>query len=497
MVEIADIEDRDSLRAWLEGQPKEVSVWIAWRAAMRVLPVYWEWVTRDILARELDLTALPYLRFFLISEVAHEMPTSEIITTVGAAAYAAADDVVYAHDAASVAANAAAGAAAAYAAAGAAVYAAAADAAGADAYASADATAVWNSIRADCEAITSGADLDILPLWVDGDNPLAKEWADLKQQLTASGPHRSDETARGPVPVDWSFWIKWYDSVLAGEPLNWDMLEEIALIEDQEWEKGPARVNFLIGEIEQEYAKSRSFSAEVIQRDAQAGKFETVPVTGLSSEAFNAAKRRMRDGVDKVRSLEPSGNFDLVHELADEMGEVDDYLQRYNDAPMRIYEVCVDVILAIDLRIDDGALPRRDAQLERFRRQLVRSSLDMRDGDEEIRKTLEGRAAIRFDEFTDEQRVRYLALTEAARSEANAKLSQELAQDCSVAIDEDARSDKRDESRHRSGGRLIRMGEKKREEAVKLADDAAKVNKGVQALGGAWSYLRDIWDWFI
>ncbi|WP_296762985.1 hypothetical protein, partial [Sediminimonas sp.] len=89
MVEIADIKDEDSLRAWLEDQSREVSVWIASRAAARLLPVWWDAVLDW--AYEEDLTALPVLRSLLIASVAAVGPADDIRSDAAAAAADAAD----------------------------------------------------------------------------------------------------------------------------------------------------------------------------------------------------------------------------------------------------------------------------------------------------------------------------------------------------------------------------------------------------------------------
>ena len=43
-------------------------------------------------------------------------------------------------------------------------------------------------------------------------------------------------------PETWGFWRRWYDGMLAGEPLPWDLQEQVALIPDDIWQAGPEAV---------------------------------------------------------------------------------------------------------------------------------------------------------------------------------------------------------------------------------------------------------------
>jgi len=255
MVEIADIKDEDSLKAWLNGQPRATSVQVAYRSAMRVLPIWWQWTYRES-ARERDLTTLPVLRCCLIAGVAGTMPTQAIATAATTAALAtanvgagaartAANVVVIAVTAiTNVAANVAAHGAATAAT-------AAANAAAAAAH--------WRSVRADCALVLDGRDVLAAPLWQGETNPLDATWRTVKQSATAP---------------EWRFWLEWYQAALDGTPQDWKLLERIALIDNQVWNAGPEAVAEKIAEIEHEFAG----------KEASDG-FETTPGQALSRNA--------------------------------------------------------------------------------------------------------------------------------------------------------------------------------------------------------------------
>ena len=244
-----DIIDPKTLERWLKARPKDRhradSIAIAQRAAARVFPVWAAAMAQDW-ARRSDLTALPVLRPLLTAGVARKYPTPEVIA-FSAAAAAAARSAAAADafsDARSAARSAAAAAAAAFSA-------DAADARSAAAFSaavfSADAakwmpsSAFFDHIRKDAETLDGNGDPFSNPLW-DGPEP--------------DGFFQSDTAARAiwaaDPPARWSFWTRWWDGVISGQQLDWELQRRVALIPDAIWQSGPDAVAEAIRRIEEE-----------------------------------------------------------------------------------------------------------------------------------------------------------------------------------------------------------------------------------------------------
>ncbi|MFV1877053.1 hypothetical protein [Nioella sp.] len=226
MVEIADIRDEESLKAWLEDKPRELAVLLAHRAAARVMPIYWSWVAdpsnegelTDIIAWRILPTTRAFAMFAILdvattvdtSELRPQYPVSRAITAAAIAALAA---TTIAN--ATIAATAVATAAAVV-----------------------PAPDFWDEVRRDA---TNYLDTNIrapLSLWHNGIPPeITGAWeAAALSRLIEAGD------------TGWQFWIEWYEAQLSGADQNWEMLKEIVLIPDEDWKQGAAHVNSLIAE---------------------------------------------------------------------------------------------------------------------------------------------------------------------------------------------------------------------------------------------------------
>ncbi|WP_370316269.1 hypothetical protein [Sagittula sp.] len=211
-------ENNEALKAWLRTQNQEVCVAIATRAALRVLPIvaaHLAWKDTDEARKRQESLVLWTARCSLISGVASTCPTPEIKSAAAAAAAATATATATSNAAAASAVSAAA-----------------------DSAVSAAATSAA-ALEKDCDV--SPGEMFRQPLWHDVDVPEGLRPADLGPKLFDTDPR-------------FAFFARWYDGMVRGEPLPWDLQERVALIPGDTWEAGADAVAKAIAEIERDWA---------------------------------------------------------------------------------------------------------------------------------------------------------------------------------------------------------------------------------------------------
>ena len=111
---------------------------------------------------------------------------------------------------------------------------------------------IWSETSRDLELWLGSAETEVGTLPIDasslwsGENPLERDWHTLREKLLAAD-------TPDPRGADWSFWVKWYDDILAGNPQNWDMLHEIATTDAIDWDAPSREVNDMINQIVERY----------------------------------------------------------------------------------------------------------------------------------------------------------------------------------------------------------------------------------------------------
>jgi hypothetical protein len=259
---VVGIVDRESAQAWLVEAPRKAQITLAARSAVRALPAVTieQAVVNDVI--------LATFRATLTSCVAGIRPDGDGLRAAAAQAFNALQDIELSEPRAVKATDAMASALSAVRrirvssdTAGLLIGSAdeaAADAVGATAGAFGD--ACWSSADADATALELFPSQDVFrrPLWPSTATRTAD---DLWRHDQFAAFLRSDHSR-------WAFWYRWYEGMLDGRPLDWELQYEITLIPDEDWEKGCNHIARLIQEVEARFAlkaRIRELENELVQ----------------------------------------------------------------------------------------------------------------------------------------------------------------------------------------------------------------------------------------
>ncbi|PWE32103.1 hypothetical protein DDZ14_11655 [Maritimibacter sp. 55A14] len=106
--------------------------------------------------------------------------------------------------------------------------------------------------------------------------------------------------------ADWSFWIDWYEDVLAERVRNWDLLEAIVQIPDEDWTKGPVHLNWIVAGLVEDHSRNADeIPVNAVRRGLKDNR--------ASLEAQLCALYLMIDEeIERIRGMNPADEFETV-----------------------------------------------------------------------------------------------------------------------------------------------------------------------------------------
>jgi hypothetical protein len=286
----AEITHTKRLQIWLSSRSRADAIAIAARGAMRSLPVFGRAMDRPWADRA-DLTAMPLLRVFLTSGVARQFP----IAVTKSAATDASNAAVYSADSASNAAAEYAARAAVYLgqvvnddpAMNAVRVVEAVD------VALASMNSIFYQIQNDAKNLAVRDDPFAFPLWSESYSP---DWfLNTDRQTRAIW-------AKDP-PGTWNFWIRWWDGVLTGKQLDWELQKAIVLgVSNDDWAKDPAHIAGVIAGIEERFELRRQI-AELQRQLSDVSQNAVTTVASGAQRSHNNPPELIEPPAEIVREL--------------------------------------------------------------------------------------------------------------------------------------------------------------------------------------------------
>ena len=96
------------------------------------------------------------------------------------------------------------------------------------------------------------------------------------------------------APELWGFWERWYEGMLSGKPIPWEVQEQVALIPNEVWEAGPKGVADRIAEIEARFEVKRR--AEELEEKLARGVSQRLGIGGNNPpEAIDDLPRSVQE----------------------------------------------------------------------------------------------------------------------------------------------------------------------------------------------------------
>ncbi|WP_235438851.1 hypothetical protein [Candidatus Rhodobacter oscarellae] len=155
-------------------------------------------------------------------------------------------------------------------------------------------------------------------------------WRGMRSEAVESG--QSTNLMIEQFGDDFEFWREWYQGVLHGTPIDWELQKKVASIGSWVWEAGPEAVAEEIEKIKADFLVEKSPLAEKVEFNEVTGKFNTVPQPIAKPELLGATLSQVEDALEDCLAHPSNGLSDRSRETRD----IRRTLTRYANDPQRI-----------------------------------------------------------------------------------------------------------------------------------------------------------------
>lgn len=178
---------------------------------------------------------------------------------------------------------------------------------------------IWATVRLDAQSAEDGYALLDAPLWLN----------ELPDWFTAADTRAREIWAQDPET--WDFWIRWWDGVLSGNQLDWDLQKTVALeIPEDAW-SNPKTVAAHIREIEVRFRLSK----EADRIEAAVARHP--PPSKAQVKSIQAAMERNREALPPTFDA-IEGLLLLEIERLQRLNDVDETVLRQLGVQLQLYE---------------------------------------------------------------------------------------------------------------------------------------------------------------
>lgn len=154
------------------------------------------------------------------------------------------------------------------------------------------------------------------------------------------------------------FFKRWYDGMVRGAPLDWELQRRVALIPQETWEAGADAVAEAIAEIEAAYLQEQAPLAERVEFNEDSCRFRVVPIPMQNAAFMSALMSRTADALDDALH----GNNGLREDMR-EVRVLRRTHQRYSNDPQRVEMDYTSVAISLRRNLDAKELADSDDNL--------------------------------------------------------------------------------------------------------------------------------------